>query len=104
MSKNITVLGILYTVEFIHGTIIAKIIDRDITFPDGYSRIEPEVMEEAFTKHIGYEVVSFEGTTINRDYLNNGLLCVAIHETDNLPLFAKYNDGWKIIAPWIEGE
>lgn len=100
---SITCLGIGYNVEFTFGEIVAKIVDENVIFPEGYDKVEPAIMKLVETSY-PYKIVSFGNTVVNYDYLDSGLLCVAIHETDNLPLFAKYNDGWKIIAPWIEGE
>lgn len=100
---NITCMGVEYNIEFTFGEIVAKIVNEDIIFPMGYSKVEPAMMKLVETNY-PYKIASFGNTVVNCDYLGSGLLCVAIHESDNLPLFAKYSDGWKIIAPWIEGD
>lgn len=101
MEKDIVVMGIKYNVEFTFGEIIAKILNDEVTFPDGYNNVEPADMCFMKTNH-PYTIVSFGNTSVNYDYIDSGIIEVVIHEKDNLPLFIKYSDGWRIIAPWIE--
>lgn len=102
MSQELTCMGIGYKVILNLDGVVARICDDEVIFPEGYSKVEPAIMKLVETKY-PCRIALFGNTVVDCAYLDSGLLCVAIHESDNLPLFAKYKDGWRIIAPWIEG-